>query len=1387
MREGMRRGLMRACWAVLLGSAGALVGVRIGRPLYYTDGSAAVLGAGLADASMLRFGSPAPVCELPGPVVGRVAQLPDGRLLYGRGKDGGDVDLVLFDPQRPGLEPEPAYGLNTAAHELAPAVLADGTVCFASDRDGGAGGYDLYRSRYRAGRFAPAEPLLPCNTAKDETDPAPAADGDTLVYARIDPLLRDGHNGVLYLARLASGQEPQPVFADEAARRFDLRAEDRDPALSPDGHVLWFVRRTAGGPARVLCSVRLGGAFDVPLGQDQGFGGRELRSPLPAGDGLSLGLLQPGQPALWYRSAGEPLHPWWAGQRALERWLLAALLAAAVLLLLLHLGRRWRTLDLVTQCLLLSLLLHLLLMLWLMGVEIAGSVLPGDDEASGIEVTLLHEDAAGSTASADGPRSEDLAASIAFQPKVRSLSAAAPAAAVAAAARASTEELAGEAAFAHEAMAQAVDTAAPSLLDAAAELPLRAAAAAAERTAPASLPSVTPQPLLAAAQHDEVPAAAKFEVGVPQARVEAAVRQSLEGAVDVAAATPAASARDLAVAATRVQDAAVVTPTRQAEDAPAALRASAVAVAAMATPKTGAASALQRPATAADTATTAAVPALELAAAARDAELAPTATAAAVPLASAMLAAPSTSPRDAVARVEPRPAVTAGAGAESAPQPLAAPAAPRAEAATFAPDRVATAMPAVAASAAPSPSPAVLPRSGAAVEAPAAALAEALPRATARSLLPTSPLRDAPPGAAVATAGEARPTPASAAVGTASLQPMATPDQAAARADTPALARDSTATAPPPSQPLASPASSLATVDRRDVAVAAAAPRAAPTMRQAAPAVRLQLRDGASRPAAAPSSAPRVASSGGAELSPLRAEATAPRAGDLPGPRRPAAASPAGALPPQPGSDLARAAGDPAAPVAALPPSPSAPLAAPGPARLRDRGTLAAAAAPRPASGPNADVVRPLPALVADLRANSRRAAPQRRPQPGLAAAELSAPLPGSLLQRAPAAAPQLPVASAPAAANGAYSNRFGPARQQALEQYGGTAVTERAVAMGLRYLASIQHADGSWGARDHFDEKYGHVYIGKTALCLLAFLGAGHSPQSRSEYSGVVQSAVRHLLSVQDPDTGAFGQSSAYGHGISTYALAECYGLTKDPALLRPVEEGLSWILQHQGPRRDRKNQGGWGYFSPGLRAEDDYARVSVSAWMIMALESARLSGIELPDDALPQARRFLELAFDADHGWFRYNHKPSRLNSAWPTLPASTPAGAFGLMLLGEDKDSERVAAAVDFTVERRPEQYRRYSDDDFVLRAQGNVYFWYYGSLACFLRGGEAWKRWNERLSTVLPRGQDEDGSFPPIDVYARYAGDTNQDRAYTTAMCVLSLEIYYRYFTPLLVGR
>ncbi|MHC5064939.1 MAG: prenyltransferase/squalene oxidase repeat-containing protein, partial [Planctomycetota bacterium] len=362
--------------------------------------------------------------------------------------------------------------------------------------------------------------------------------------------------------------------------------------------------------------------------------------------------------------------------------------------------------------------------------------------------------------------------------------------------------------------------------------------------------------------------------------------------------------------------------------------------------------------------------------------------------------------------------------------------------------------------------------------------------------------------------------------------------------------------------------------------------------------------------------------------------------------------------------------------------------------------------------------------------------------------------LPGSFLSMAPKRDRRL-VAAAPTRSESLYSNRFGPKKAEALARYGGTEETERAVAAGLRYLAGIQSDSGYWGSRRRDHEKYGEVYIGKTALCLLAFLGAGHTHQSDTEHSEVVDAAIDFLLSKQDEETKHFGRrTSSYSHGISTYALAECYAITGDPRLREPLEGAVSRILDQQSISSDTRNRGGWGYFSPTLSPEDPFTRTSVSAWMIMALKSAELSGIEFPEESKRAAKSYLWRMFDRERRYFLYSKDPSRLRSAWRTLPASTPAGVFGLQLLGEDSGDDRLEAALQFTTERAPASYRKGSDDDFVLRATGNVYFWYYGSLATFMAGGDAWERWNERLRTVLPEAQNLDGSFSAVGAYARY---------------------------------
>lgn len=1217
---------MRAATAALLVAAAMLVGLRLGRPLHYSDGAQQHDGRDLAHASMVQWGSPEPWCELPGPVAGRIAEAPDGRLVYGRLGASGTSDLVVFDPSRPLLPPEPLFALNTTANELSPCFAADGRFLFASNRDGGRGGYDLYEVPSWRGSAPAVRPIEACNTALDESDPAWAPDGSLLVFVRSDRRIDDGDDGVLWRWTVGGELDPEPLFAPGKP---GARPVDRDPVFAADGASLWFVRKSSARALQVLRTSRLGAEFAAPLP----LGGPEqrlaLRSPLPRALGRELALCEAAPQAkelvLVHRVLAHELVPWWPGQHPLELLLWSVLAISLLVLLLLHYGRRWATLDLVAQCLLLSLLLHGLLFLWLMGVQIAGSVLPGDDAADGFEVTIV---AAAPSGGAVGAGDTGVAAEV-----QRSI-----------AERALVAELPGSAAVRSTPGAAVAPTAAerpdhaPTPND---EHAAAAPMALQDQAAPAALregreTEVAPQtqvlPAMAAQLRND--AAGLAEAAPLQAG------NAIEVSVPAAAALPIAP-REVRVPAPPVAAAGRSLP-----------------VAAIATAGIPAAPELRDAAKPG--------PNQPASGALAEGPATPTAPAPTPALASAVVEAAG-EPLQA-ARVLEADSSAAAVAAAPAPAPVAS-------------------LPRVAPTVRPVPS------QHRTVPSPAAGTP---PRAGARTAPPPT-LRDAAadsPAAAAALAAAPRPEP-SAPTPTPRLQPVP--------------ASPGTMTAPAP----------------------VAATRAGHS-----PA-------GGSAATVAPPSGALVRATGTSLAAPS-AKAAAPRASSSVAVVRP--------------SPVLRE------PVAANMPSAVDGPAAPGSATPRPRQLAALSLAPNP-----------LPI-----------GAPERSPWFSAMAPEAPLSPPATQLPRV-TAGEHAPATSEPLLLASPYSNRFGPAKAEALERFGGSDDTERAVKNGLAYLARIQNRDGSWGDRTDYDTKYGFVYVGKTALCVLAFLGAGHTPTSKTEHSGVVTAALQHLLALQEEDSGAFGRSSCYGHGIATYALAECYGLTKDQALRRPLERALQWILDHQGPRRDRRNRGGWGYFSPGLRAEDDYARVSVSAWMIMALESARLSGIELPTEVMPAAREYLELAYDQPNGWFRYNHKPSRVQSAWPTLPASTPAAAFCLLLLGVGKDDAKVASAVDYTVERRPQRYRRYRDDDFVLKGQGNVYFWYYATLCCFLQGGEAWQQWNERLSVVLPAAQAKDGSFPPIDPYAEEAGDTDDDRSYTTAMCVLCLEVYYRYFTPLLLGR
>jgi hypothetical protein len=81
---------------------------------------------------------------------------------------------------------------------------------------------------------------------------------------------------------------------------------------------------------------------------------------------------------------------------------------------------------------------------------------------------------------------------------------------------------------------------------------------------------------------------------------------------------------------------------------------------------------------------------------------------------------------------------------------------------------------------------------------------------------------------------------------------------------------------------------------------------------------------------------------------------------------------------------------------------------------------------------------------------------------------------------------------------------------------------------------------------------------------------------------------------------------------------------------------------------------------------------------------------------------------------------------------------------------------------------------------------MYYWYYATLAHFLAGGEHWDWWNPRIRDLLVGHQRRTGcargSWDPVALWAEDVG-----RIYSTALNVLTLEIYYRYVPGFLLGE
>jgi hypothetical protein len=368
----------------------------------------------------------------------------------------------------------------------------------------------------------------------------------------------------------------------------------------------------------------------------------------------------------------------------------------------------------------------------------------------------------------------------------------------------------------------------------------------------------------------------------------------------------------------------------------------------------------------------------------------------------------------------------------------------------------------------------------------------------------------------------------------------------------------------------------------------------------------------------------------------------------------------------------------------------------------------------------------------------------------------------------------------------GGFGGRSGATRQKMLTEGGGNALSEAAVARGLRFLALHQCSDGRWTLHEfNRHARTAQLPGGKvvpdnsqpmttrrndvaaTAFGLLPFLAAGitHKPATRKQqqdYTKGVGMGLRWLIGKQSKsgnDRGFYG-GDMYSHGLATIAMCEAYGLTSDPTLKASAQLGINYICTAQDPAG-----GGWRY------AAKQAGDTSVTGWQLMALKSGQMAGLSVPRQVLKRTEKFLDSCESGgksvtDKGGYSYTP------GSGPT-PAMTAVGGLCRQYLGVNPRNPSLLATI-----------KRIKT---VPPGSGNVYYEYYATQVMHHMGGEAWQFWNlgpdgsgkGGIRDTLIARQDT-GAGNRMGQVGSFAGsDHVGGRLGATSLCLLSLEVYYRH--------
>jgi uncharacterized membrane protein len=363
-----------------------------------------------------------------------------------------------------------------------------------------------------------------------------------------------------------------------------------------------------------------------------------------------------------------------------------------------------------------------------------------------------------------------------------------------------------------------------------------------------------------------------------------------------------------------------------------------------------------------------------------------------------------------------------------------------------------------------------------------------------------------------------------------------------------------------------------------------------------------------------------------------------------------------------------------------------------------------------------------------------------------------------------------------------------------------------------------------------------GHAYdVAHSGLALLAFQAAGHYHFNGQKYSDNVTKGLDYLVQMQAPDgsivgpknptpeqvTGGapFERNFMYEHAMATFALCEACavaiaeGKEPDPRYQKAAASAVSFIekIQH--------DDGGWRYSVDAHEASD----CSVSGWVMLALKTAREAKVDVSPQTISRMMDFFAAHYMDDrkevakvpiiwdwnsqvlrtyHGTYYVDYRQLG-GPIQVTSDAMTGVGMMAVEFFDHKLDSPIVQWGAPYLAEKagaltvmNPSTspgpggvivdksgptdvvtpIGGYKD---VAAPLGGYYAWYNCTMAMFQVGGEPWKRWNgvirDHVVSLQVQGEGCDrGSWLSKEPWADQGG-----RIYSTALAVLTLEVYYRF--------